>query len=158
MSHCMEQTTTIRSVAYADILDASNARELFTEYAAECSIPEMGEANPQREMYRQMESSGMLRFLGVYQDDALIGFAAVLLYILPHYGKKIATMESLFVARSHRSGGAGKELMMAIEALAKDAGAVAILYSAPAESQLERLLTLREAYRRTNSTFCLSLR
>jgi GNAT superfamily N-acetyltransferase len=141
----------IRQIPYASILEAG---DLLAEYAAECSIPEIGEASPQSVMYAMMESSGMFHTFGAFHGDELVGFAAELTYVLPHYGKKIATVESLFVAKKHRTGNTGLDLMSAIEKFAKSKECVAILYSAPTGSQLEKLLSLLKPYRRTNSVFC----
>ena len=148
--------TEIRRVHYSDILGAPNAAVLLSEYAAECCLPEIGEPSPQGKMYAAMEDSGMLSVFGAFQWQELIGFAALLVYVLPHYGLKIATVESIFVARQHRSS-AGRALMKTIEQHARELGCVAILYNAPAGSQLETLLALLKPYRRTNSVFCRSL-
>ena len=147
----------IRSIQYSDILGAPNATELLAEYAAECSIPEIGKANPQTEMYEAMQRSGMLHTFGAFEGWELVGFAAVLVFVLPHYGRKIANVESLFVAQSRRPSNAGRELMDAIEKHARQEGCQVMLYNAPAGSQLEKLLTLLKPYRRTNSVFCRSL-
>lgn len=126
---------------------------MFAEYAKESSIPEIGEINPQAQLYAAMEASGMLRIFGAYVEDVLVGFATILLYVLPHYGKKIATVESLFLMQSQRKTGLGKGLMDEIERCAKEHDCVAILYSAPFGSQLERLLDISRPYRQTNSIF-----
>jgi GNAT superfamily N-acetyltransferase len=147
----------VRGIRYMEILGAQNADALLTEYAGECSIPEIGAASPQAEMYAAMEGSGMFQAFGVFQEAELVGFAAVLVYVLPHYGRQIATVESLFVAKAHRCGNAGLQLMRAIEQHAKLQECVAILYSAPTGSQLEKLLSLLKPYRNTNSVFCRSL-
>jgi GNAT superfamily N-acetyltransferase len=148
----------IKTISYLDILGDPKAESLFAEYAAESSISEIGEINPQTQLYAAMDASGMLRCFGAYDGERLIGFATTLLYSLPHYGKKIATVESIFVAKDERSSGAGRELMEAVEEYAKGAGCVAILYTAPVGSQLERLLNVKRAYRQTNSVFTRSLR
>lgn len=147
----------IRPVSYAEILEAPNAKALLDEYAQECSIPLIGEACPQADMYSAMEATGMFQAFGVFDEERLIGFAALLIYVLPHYGRKIATVESLFLSKAHRSAQGGSALMETIESYAKEQGCVAILYNARAESQLERLLTLLKPYERTNSVFCRSL-
>ena len=144
----------IRRVPFAVILEA---KELLQEYAKECSIPEIGQINPRADLYTTMEKSGMFSIFGAFSGDVLVGFAALLIYVLPHYGRKIATPESLFVAKAYRSGAIGSDLMQTIEDYATQEGCAAILYSAPHGGQLERVLALREPYRRTNSTFCRSL-
>jgi len=134
-----------------------NASDLLAEYAAECSIAEIGEVCPQAGTYAALERAGIVQMFGAYLDGELVGFASVILSILPHYGKKVATLESLFVGSAARSSGVGGELMNTVEDHALKAGCVAVLYSAPAGGTLERLLSLRKAYRRTNSVFCRSL-
>ena len=143
----------IRPLCYAEILDSANSEQLLAEYAAECSIPEIGVPNPQKELYAQMESSGLMKCFGVFGDGVLIGFAAMLFFVVPHYGKKVASVESLFVEQEHRSSGMGIALMRTIEEEAKASECVAVLYSAPTGSQLERLLSLSKSCRRTNSVF-----
>ncbi|HEV8493046.1 MAG TPA: GNAT family N-acetyltransferase [Candidatus Angelobacter sp.] len=143
--------TSIRPSSYAEILEA---RDLLAEYAQECSILEIGEFNPQAEMYRAMQDAGLAHMFGAFHVEQLVGFASLLLSILPHYGKKSATVESLFVGKCHRADGYGIEIMDAMEEFAKDAGCLVIFYIAPVGSQLEKLLSLKKGYRKTNSVFC----
>jgi hypothetical protein len=143
----------VRPVSYAEILNAPNAAELLKEYAGECSIPKIGQINPQAELYAQMEQSGRFQVFGAFDDDDLAGFAAVLVYLNPHYGKMIATVESLFLARNRRNSRTGNSLMNAIENYAKEKDCEAILYSARTGSQFEKLLTILMPYQRTNSVF-----
>lgn len=145
----------IRAVSYADILDAANAANLLAEYAAECSIPELGQIAPQREMYRTMEAAGTLHTFGIYRDDTLVGFATLILYVLPHYGRKVAATESIFVTRTYRSSGVGARLLRFIDEYATERGCVAVLYTAPTGSQFDKLLTLK--HRRSNSVYIKGL-
>lgn len=146
----------IRNISIAEIFRAPNAADLFSEYADECSIPLIGKINPQPEIYAAMERNGMLQCFGAYDGERLIGFATILLPILPHYGKKVATVESLFIEQDGRKGGIGRKLLYSVENFAKNSGCVAILYSAPAGGKLERLLSMKR-YARTNTVFCRSL-
>ena len=130
--------------------------ELLAEYIAECSIPELGRPEPNWQMYETMEQAGLLQVFGAYVEDDLVGFAAVLVMLSPHYGSKLASAESIFVRRKHRPQGAGVELMSAVEEYAQAAGCRALMYSAPAGSRLETLLDKRS--NRTGSTYCKSLR
>lgn len=144
----------VRAASFAEILDAE---ELLLEYAAECALPELAPINPQREMYAAMERTGAFQCFGVFDQGVLVGFATVLTFIVPHYGKKIATAESLFLAAAHRSAGPGNRLLQTVERYAREQGCVAILYSAPAGSQFERLLRARKPYRHSNTVFLRSL-
>lgn len=146
----------IRPICYSDILSAPNADSLIAGYADECSIPAIGKAAPQAEMYAKMEAANLMQCFGAYRDAELIGFASVLIGILPHYGQRVATMESLYVDPEYR-GYAGHTLLAAIENFASEADCVALLYSAPVGSKLERVLSLRASCIRTNSVFCKRL-
>lgn len=144
----------IRPIHFAEILAE---KALLEEYAAECSIPELGPINPQAAMYEEREAVGMAQMFGAYRDGKMVGFASLLTTILPHYGCKAATLESLFISSDARASGAGSMMMAVIEGFAKQAGCVAILYSAPAGGQLERLLSLKSAYSCTSAIFCRRL-
>lgn len=147
----------IVEISHREILEAPNAAELFREYAAECSLPEIGEISPQPGMYEALERSGGMQAFGAYEGGTLIGFATLLIYVVPHYGRKIASPESMFLARAERHSGRGAELMGFLERHAKEKGCEAILYSAAAGSRLEKLLSRLRAYRRCNSVFARKL-
>jgi GNAT superfamily N-acetyltransferase len=148
-----ERVLEIRRITYDEILDAPNAGALFKEYGEECSIPEIGEPNPQRAMYAWMEKADLMHSFGAYESGELVGFATVLVSVLPHYGKKIANMESFFLGQSHRRGNAGRTFMAWLEAFAKEMECAALLYNARAGSSLEKLLGAIPEYQRTNSVF-----
>lgn len=140
----------IKAVRASEIL---NSEALIAEYAAECSIPAIGKINPQGDIYAVLEQSGIMRCFMAYDGEQKIGFATMLMAVLPHYGKRIATLESLFIAKAHRSSSAGRELMRTVEAEAASSGCEGILYSSPAGGQLERLLEASKPYQRTNAVF-----
>ena len=150
--------TTILPIHFSQILEAPNAIELLAEYAAECSIPEIGEINPQAELYARMEQSGSFQVFGAFEGEELIGFAAVLVYLNPHYGKMIATVESIFLSPVHRTSTAGNGLMNAIEEYARGKECEAILYSAKAGTSFEKLLSILKPYQRSHSVFLRHLR
>lgn len=144
----------IRPIRYTEILEAT---DLLTEYAAECSIPEIGETCPQPEIYDALEKAGIVQMFGAFGGEKLVGFGSMLTTVLPHYGKKVATVESLFLAKNYRAGGLGLALMDAMEQAASASGCAAILYSAPTGGKLETLLSMRREYRQTNTVFCRKL-
>lgn len=146
----------IKPVCYSEILEAPNAQGLFAAYASECSLPEIGRACPKASQYELLEAAGVLHTFGVYEQDELIGFAAVLLAELPHYGKKVATVESIFVHPDHRAG-IGSTLLLVVEQFADVQGCAAVIYSTPSGSRFEKLLSYLPQYRNTNSVFCRSL-
>jgi GNAT superfamily N-acetyltransferase len=148
-----DRVLTIRPISYVDVLDQS---ELLAEYAEECSIPEIGTPNPQRETYARMESYGLMHSFGMFDGVELVGFASILVFVLPHYGKQIANVESLFLRKSHRRGFAGTQFLRHIEAWAAEKKCAVVLYNARAGSRLEKLLFSLKRYQRTNSVFLWS--
>lgn len=136
--------TSVVPVAYSEILGAANAAELLAEYAAECSLPEIGAIDPQAATYAAMERTGAFQCFGVFADGALVGFASLLVYVNPHYNKPVATVESLFVAAAHRSGEAWYQLKAALKEHSRKRGSVVLLVSALVNSKLARLLFLDE--------------
>lgn len=143
----------VRQVRFSEILQHA---DLLAEYAAECSIPEIGEVQPDPAIYAAMENAGVLQCFAAYQDR-MVGFATVLLPVFPHYSKRVATGESIFVTESARKSGIGKELKDFAEQSAKEAGCVSALWSAPVGGKFERVLRADRRYRNTNSVFCRAL-
>jgi hypothetical protein len=140
-------------VKLAPVSEVLDSTVLIEEYAAECSIPAIGEINPQRDIYALIEKSGISQSFMVSEDEKDIGFAILLMPILPHYGNKVANLECIFIAKSRRRTGAGLDLMREVERYAQQAGCVGILYSSPAGGQLEKLLDASKGYQRTNVIF-----
>lgn len=147
----------IYPISFAYILNHPETRRLLDEYAAECAQPELGEISPQSDLYEVMEKSDTMRTFGVFDGDKLIGFSSLLIYVLPHYGRKIATPESIFISAESRKTGAGEKLVDFIETYAKQEGCSAVLYTAPAGSQFSRVLEAKDAYRHSNNVFIRKL-
>jgi Acetyltransferase (GNAT) family len=147
----------IRPVSYADILSDPNAKALLHEYALECSLPELGYASPQAELYELLEKSGGFQAFGVYDGENLVGFATVLIYVLPHYGQKVATTESIFISKEYRAAHAFSHLTSAIQSYAMEAGCLAFLYSANSGSRFDRLLDAWKRARHSNNVYIVSL-
>lgn len=157
MPHAWGMSGPIRAIRYLDVLEAPNAQALLSAYSSECSLPAIGQPDPQPQMYEALERAGVFQVFGAYLGDDLIGFASVIVSVLPHYGRKVATMESLFVAPECREEGIGLHLLAQVERYATEAGCGAILYSAPSGGQLEKLLSLLKSYEHTNTIFCRRL-
>lgn len=147
-------TCSVRQCRSAEIFDDPECEALLGEYADECGNALMGRARPSRDHYAILENTGMAQCFAARHDGRLCGFAMLLSTVLPHYGIRSATVESLFVARAARHLGLGTELMEAIDSEAKRRGAETIFYTAPVNSRLDLLLTLRPvAYHLTNHVF-----
>jgi len=142
----------IRPASYADILKELN---LLEAYARECAIPEIGKTNPQADTYAALEAAGAAQCFSVHEEGKIVGFASILTSVLPHYGKKVGVVESLFVHPDFRRY--SLDLLKIIEGYASAMGCGAILYSAPANSRFERFLNMRKDYRQTNTVFTKAL-
>ena len=144
----------VRLCRAAEIFADVHWQALFAGYERECANPEMGASWPSLDMYENIEAAGLGQCFAAREDGLLYGFAFVIVGGLPHYARKCATVESLYVARETRGGGLGTALMHAVGDYAKEQGCHAIFISAPAQSRLARLLFLSEdQYRNTNHIF-----
>lgn len=142
----------IKPVGYSEILDDPNWPALLAEYAAECSLPELGEASPQRDLYDLLEKSGGFQAFGVYDNETLVGFSSVLIYVLPHFGKKIASSESIFVAQP---SGSGLDLIDSMKAHARVNECSHFIWSARVGSRFD--LLLKHLHRHTNNVYLETL-
>ena len=136
--------------------NAPNLAELLAEYGAASAIDGLGAPVAQIETYRQLESVGVLHLIGAYQGDALIGFLIMIISVLPHYGARVASTESFFVASASRKTGAGLALLHEAERIATTLGAVGFLVSAPVGSRLDCILVAKR-YLETNHVFFKAL-
>ena len=143
---------TVRDIEHAEGLDA-----VLAEYAAECAIAGLGNANPQFERYHMLEDAGVLYVIGAFNGDALVGFAAILVAPLTHFDCISATTESFFVVSSERRSGMGLALLREAELLAQEHGAVGLFVSAPTGGRLDAILP-RSGYTETNRVFFRGLR
>ncbi len=130
--------------------------DMVAEYAQECRIAGMPPCDYQGDMYRIMESQGIMHMIGAYVGDTLVGFCFMLVTRLPHYGRLVGAMESMFVAKDWRKSGAGIGLIREAERISASAGAVAVLMTAPTGGSMERLMPM-VGYRHTNTCFFKAL-
>ena len=145
----------VRRISFDEFLNDSAYDEIVSGYARECANLGL-ETKPDHVFYRRAVDSGLALLLGVFTTDALVGVAVVLVSEHPHYSKKLAVVESLYVLPDARIRGAGSAILEAIKDEARKAGAEGVLVSAPTGSRLEKLGRLCE-WRQTNSVFFLEL-
>lgn len=150
--------TKIRQCRAREIFEDPAGASLIAEYATECGNALIGKPAPRLDVYENLEISGMGQCFAAYErlghpldDPQLVGFAMVVVAVVPHYTLAIATLESIFVTRDASCGG---ELMDAIEEYAKELGAKAVIYTAPLGSRMARLMFLHsDLYVHTNHVF-----
>ena len=126
---------------------------LLAEYAAESAIEGMPPPQARMPQYHALETAGALSVLEARTEAGdLIGFLTILSAPLPHYGRTLAVSESFFVAKAHRSTGAGLKLLRAAEDKTRDMGSPGLLVSAPYEGDLFKVLP-RVGYGEVGRTF-----
>jgi GNAT superfamily N-acetyltransferase len=144
--------TEIRKLTVDEYYAEPNIAELWELYAAESKTVGLPQHKPQRDLYASIEQAGLLHTWGAYNDGKLVGFIALLVNVVPHYGAMIGALESFFVHGDHRKGGTGVKLLREAEVKAKEMGAVAMFVSSPAGSRLERAMPAF-GYRHANTVF-----
>jgi len=145
-----------RPITFDQLESDASWPDMFAEYAQECRIAGMPPCDYQRDMYRLMDSQGIMQLIGAYVGDNLVGFCNLLVTRLPHYGRLVGTMESMFVSKDWRKSGAGIGLVREAERVSAKAGAVAVLMTAPAGGSMERLMPM-VGYRHTNTVYFKAL-
>lgn len=145
-------TVAYRKCSIEEIQGEGNLGQMLREYAEESAIEGLPNPCAQMETYRVLETMGM-EIHGAFVDGLLVGFVTVLISPLPHYGVTIGVTESLFVMKAHRKKGIGLRLLRVAELSAQIRGAKGVLVSSPAGGALEKVLSLKSQYRKTNSVF-----
>ena len=140
--HAGMPTATVRPCAILEIRDAAGAEALLAEYEAESSIKGLGGVCPQWDTYAALEDAGLARAWVAEVDGQIVGLLVLMSAVLPHYGRKIATTESFFVAAAHRSSGAGLALLREAKRAAADMWCAGIFASAPAGGRADELFSV----------------
>lgn len=148
----IETLLTIKKCTVSEVEAASNILDILGEYAQELAIDGLPHPSAKMEMYKQLESTGMLHPIGAYFGNTLVGIINVLMVMNPHYGIIIAVSESFFVAKSYRKTGAGLKLLHAAEEHAKLLGSPGLFVSAPSQGPLAEVLP-NTGYAETGRTF-----
>lgn len=149
------QMSEIKRISVGELFDDPHSAELIEEYSRECGNALIGKPAPRRDLYENLEVSGLAQCFAAYERGQLCGFALAIASVVPHYGLSCATLESLFVRRGSHSGAS---LMRAVEDYAIALGCVSIFYTAPVGSRMARLLFLSsDEYAHTNHVFCRRL-
>ncbi len=112
---------------------------LFESYYNEGKVATVPDMNPSKDTYLQLEATGMLRSIGVFDGDKMVGFSVFYIAIMPHYSKLATTIESIYIDREYRKYGTGRKLVDKITEISKEAGSVNMFMSAPIDSSLDRV-------------------
>lgn len=153
------KTVNVRPVTVAEVFASPCFEAIGEEYQAEClRNPNLFGAKPDLAIYAKLEAAGLIRAVGAFCEDELIGVCVVLVSSVPHFsGRVIASTETLFVAKAHRASQAGMMLIRAAESVALEVGAGGLYITAPVGGRLEALMP-HVGYTQTNTIFYRGLK
>lgn len=132
-------TMEMRPMTVAEFFNRPEANDIIAEYTTESGNPDLGNAMPSQKQYEQMERSEILNVIGAFDEDSLVGFVTVVVTMYPHFGKLVGSVESIWLRKDKRAGGAGLRLLKAAFANAKERGAVGCYLGARFGSRQHKL-------------------
>lgn len=147
---------TIRTCRAVELELAPTFPALMAEYLAESGRAITADPSPQIATYKAGEAAGTMRFAGAWAGDELVGMMVVALQVVPHFGMTVAMTETLFVSAKVRKTGAGMAMLKLADEMARDAGAVGVIVSAPVGGVLSKILP-RSGFKHTNELFFKAL-
>lgn len=128
----------IKKILLKDILESTNAEELFEEYYRDGSVGLTQGYCVNKELFYLLDSLGIIDCVGVYHNNILVGFIIASTSESPHYNMLITTVTSIFILKEHRKSGSAKKMLALIEDIAKARGSKLVIVSAPKGSALHK--------------------
>lgn len=136
----METALTCRRVTCREAWDSAEWPKIQAEYGADVRYPDLS-PEPDWDLYLKLEAQRVLRCVGLFDGPRLVGFANYIVTQLPHFaGKRLASTESLWVDLDYRGRGAGRQLLGALQAFAREDGCYGIYLGAKVGSRAEKVL------------------
>lgn len=135
------KTFTCRRITCREAFSRPEWPALEKAYGEEILYEDLPPA-PDRRMYELLEAQGILRPVGLFEGEELIGFAAYITTVLPHFGggRVLATCESIWLREDRREGtGAGSLLLKTLFSCAKDDGAYGMYLGAKIGTQADKI-------------------
>lgn len=93
------------------------------------------------EKYEMLEEMGMMFSLFAYADGVRVGYALNFITQAMHYKDiTLCNCDALFVAKEHRKSSLGIKLIRETQRIAKERGALEMLWTAKPDTELARIL------------------
>lgn len=131
----------IREITNAvQLIEANEAlgREHYEEIALNKTLMQYA---PDTARYQVLEDQGMLLCVGVFDNGTLVGYSANIIVHHLHYKDLLmASNDMIFIAKSHRHGRAGLQLIKATRELCRARGAQLMMWHAKENTALAQLL------------------
>lgn len=121
-------------------------RELYDEIErlAQMNLNDVGMNLPcrlNRAAYDALHEAGLLACVGLFDGDALVGYAVATVLPDMHHDRTIANHDGIFIHPAYRRPRLGLRLMAALEAACKLRGASAIAWHATPDTAFARLVS-----------------
>ena len=121
-----------------ELFSSNGIDKLLEEYANESRNSLMPSVKPDISLYKNMEKSGILDCIAVYDGFTIVGLISAATVNIPHYNELSTSIESFFVMKEYRKHGTAKKMLAMIEELANDRGSNILFMSAPIGSNLSK--------------------
>lgn len=129
----------IKEIFLQDNTIITSIESLMYEHFNEVSKSKLT-LNVNWELYKTLQEKSILIALGAFEDDLLVGYAALVVTEPPHYmGHKIAVSDTIFVHKNFRKSTHGLKLISIAEKLAKERGALEVHWYSKPDSNLDKL-------------------
>ena len=146
----------IRRVTFGELIALPEWEELCAQYAEDGGNPEFGCPRVDVGMYTQLEAAGVLMILAGFDGRRCAGFIGGFISPQPHFADKpVLAVDALFVDRAHRSSGLGLRLISGMKRIAKDSGAVGMIFGARIGTKAHKLYS--RLFRPMNTLFWKAL-
>lgn len=131
-----------RLVPFSEVAQNPSFNDYVTEYAEECGNDLIAKPSIDIDRYLDMDRSGQLRCIGVFDGSVLAGLSVLVVTQSQHYDFPLVGVDSFYLRKAWRKGRHGLDLLGAMKAVAVKEGAPGLPIMAPVESKLERLCRL----------------
>lgn len=122
---------TIKQCSFNEISSNQNFMNEVLEYSKSATNKQLKYKGFNPQFYIASENAGILKCIGVFDDDIIVGFAGLVLIDYPHYSVKVGTIETLYLNEAYRDNGLGSKLINKVRKVAKDNGCEGIYIGLP---------------------------
>ncbi len=144
----------VRELPFTELEASPGFDELVKEYIDETANPAVPSPKPLSERYRLIDELGLLRGIGAYDGEKIVGIAGVLIAKSQHYPYPICSMESFFLRKEWRKGSNGLKLLAKAKEIAKDVGAPGLAIMTPPNGNYDKLCNALGMVHTHNAWWC----
>jgi GNAT superfamily N-acetyltransferase len=129
----------VKELSFEELRDADGLLETVEEYGATHADKEVGIPQPDFAAYERLASSGVLRFIGAFEDESVVGFAVLIVSPSRHYEEPAVSTDCIYLRKSARRSGLGLMLLSKMAEVTAREGAKGYAMVAQPGSTLDRL-------------------